>query len=412
MTRVLFVGDMAWTGFGTVTMDLGRALLDRGEDVRFISLNESGDDVPPEPFGSRTALIGTASGWLGLEDPALTSQRLEGMFTGSLFEDGWTPEAAILLGDPASLFLSPVLGFLPDGFPAFHYVPIEGIAIPPRWGELWTNTKPVALCEFGAEQIEHITGTRPPVVYHGVDTSVFHAPSASRPLTLRTDRELIIARSRAEARKALGWPADEIILFRADRLMPRKMYGSLLRAVAPVIAKHQKVRLVLHMASFDQGGDFRDLRSHFPPFVQERMNLTDFHDRYGSVQREVLALMYAASDLYVGTGAEGWGLCYAESLACGTPALGIRYSAVPEVIGPAGETVPVGALVDNVYGYYWARPNEAAFTEALERLISDIGHLRVLGTKGPYHVEQFTWARAAEQFGTMIAAALPQEVAA
>ncbi len=34
MTRILFFGDLAATGFGTVTMDLGRALLDRGEDVR------------------------------------------------------------------------------------------------------------------------------------------------------------------------------------------------------------------------------------------------------------------------------------------------------------------------------------------------------------------------------------------
>jgi glycosyltransferase involved in cell wall biosynthesis len=205
---------------------------------------------------------------------------------------------------------------------------------------------------------------------------------------------------------------DEVILFRADRLMPRKMYASLLRAVAPVLAKRPKVRLICHMSTLDQGGDFRDLRSHFPPAVQERMNVTDFHDKYGGVQREVLALMYAAADLYVGTGAEGWGLCYAESLACGTPALGIRFSAVPEVIGPAGETVPVGALIDNIYGYFWARPDEQQYTLALDKLVSDIAHLRVLGMKGPYHVEQFTWARAAEQFSELISAAVRQEVAA
>ena len=40
MTRVLFLGDLAGTGFGTVTRDLGRELLARGLDVRFMSLNE------------------------------------------------------------------------------------------------------------------------------------------------------------------------------------------------------------------------------------------------------------------------------------------------------------------------------------------------------------------------------------
>ena len=63
MTRLLFAGDLAQTGFGTVTIDLGRALLGLGVDVRFLSLNETGV-VPPEPFASRTALLGQPGGWL------------------------------------------------------------------------------------------------------------------------------------------------------------------------------------------------------------------------------------------------------------------------------------------------------------------------------------------------------------
>ena len=51
--RVLFFGDMASTGFGSVTTDLGRQMLDQGADVRFVSQNDTGDDLP-EPFRSRT----------------------------------------------------------------------------------------------------------------------------------------------------------------------------------------------------------------------------------------------------------------------------------------------------------------------------------------------------------------------
>src|SRR5258706_10065572 len=135
MTRLLFLGDMARTGFGTVTFDLGRALLDLGVDVRFCSLSETPDELP-EPFASRSALLGTPGGWLDPTNPE-TVGRLEGMFTGSLFEDGWTPDIGLVTGDIGSLKISPVMGFIPDGFPILHYVPIEGVGLPPAWAEVW-----------------------------------------------------------------------------------------------------------------------------------------------------------------------------------------------------------------------------------------------------------------------------------
>ena len=128
MSRILFLGDSAGTGFGTVTKDLGTALLALGEDVRFMSLNEQPKAELEEPFAGRTAILDNPNGWLGIHaDPevvARTVARLEGMFTGALFDDGWTPEAGVILGDVASLKMSPVPGFIPDGFPIFHYVPV------------------------------------------------------------------------------------------------------------------------------------------------------------------------------------------------------------------------------------------------------------------------------------------------
>jgi hypothetical protein len=50
--KLLFFGDLAATGFGTVTADLGRALIEQGVDVRFVSQNEFGE-LPP-PFDTRT----------------------------------------------------------------------------------------------------------------------------------------------------------------------------------------------------------------------------------------------------------------------------------------------------------------------------------------------------------------------
>ena len=116
------------------------------------------------------------------------------------------------------------------------------------------------------------------------------------------------------------------------------------------------------------------------------------------------------ADLYVGAGGEGFGLTYAEALACGVPALGIDFSAVPEVIGPAGMVVPIGGLIDSEFSCLWARPDEKAYTQAAEMLMTRHSRRRELGRLGPAHVaKSFSWATAAEQFSAIVS---PREVVA
>ena len=402
MTRLLFLGDLARTGFGTVTMDLGRALLDLGIDVRFCSLSETPGDLP-EPFASRTALLNRSDGWLGMLDDngepnVELSRRLEGMFTGSLFEDGWTPDVGLVTGDIGSLKISPVLAFIPDAFPILHYVPIEGVGLPPSWAAIWNRVQPVAMSQFGAEQIAKVTGHRPPMIYHGVDP-LFHPASVENPI--RVDGKRL--RSREACRAFFGGDPDDIWLLRTDRHMPRKAYGSLLRAIAPVLRAHPNVKLILHCRTLDGGGDMRDEISKYPR-ESRQIVMTGFMDPpLGGLDRDALAALYNAADLYVSVSAEGFGLTIAEALACGVPAVGMDYSSVPEVIGPAGITVPIAGLIDNIYSYFWARVDEPRFGAAVEDLIRDIAKRRLLGAKGPRHIEaNFTWSNAARQFLPLI----------
>jgi len=397
--RLLILGDSAGTGFGTVTSDLGRALLARDVDVRFISLNEQPDGELSEPFAGRTAVIGNRDGWLGMADHAQTRERLGRMFTGGLFEDGWTPETAIVIGDVGSLKISPLLQFLPERFPAVHYVPIEGVGLPPAWAGLWRRLPPVAMSHFGADQIAALGLPRPPVIYHGVDTEAFYPVSDRRPIVLRGTNTLHVLKTKADCKRFVGLDPDRITLFRADRHMPRKNYASLLRALAPVLAAHQNVDLLWHCRTMDQGGDLDDERSKYPLPIAERMMSTGFHDRYGGVDRKLLNTLYNAADVYVSVSAEGFGLTIAESLACGVPAVGMDYSAVPEVIGQAGIAVPIAHLTDNIYSHFWATVDEVAFGRAVDSLVRSRGARRDLGSKGPIHVgANFTWAKAADAF--------------
>jgi glycosyltransferase involved in cell wall biosynthesis len=400
--KLLLIGDLAPTGFGTVTMELGRALLARGIDCRFLSLNELGE--LPEPFASRTAAMG--EGWLSLKGKraaVLASKRINSLFTGGLFEDGWAPESAVIIGDAGSLLGNPILAICPQGFPLWHYVPIEGIAIPPAWLSIWATARPVAMCEFGAGEIETLTGVRPPVVYHGVDTDVFHAVSPFRPVVANGK----VLRSKAECRAMFGGDPARTWLLRTDRYMPRKAYPSLLRSVMPVLAKHPDVDLVIHCRPRDEGGDLRVELSKYG----ELANQVLLTGQGGRLPREGLVALYNAADLYVSTSAEGFGLTIAEALACGIPAVGLDYSSVPEVIGSAGTVVPVGSLLDNPYSYFWALPAERAYTEAVEYLVTHKHRREQLGMLGSMRVKSnFQWARAAEQFEGLLTAA--EEVAA
>lgn len=412
--RVLFLGDTAGTGFGTVTRDLALAMVKRGMDVRVLSMNEDAgftiDPAWPSELKPRTVLLGLDDGWAGGitsgKQAAGVLAKAIGIFAGTTIP-GWRPEVVLIVGDHASMEMSPwAKELLPPDMPAYGYTPIEGVHLPPSWSKLWERIHPIAMTHFGAKEIQRVTGVLPPVVYHGIDPESFWEVSPQRPLVLNMKggrtHSLV---SKHACREFLGWPTNATILFRADRLMPRKTYPALLRQVAPVLARHKDVVLFLHCGTIDQGGNLHHEVSHYPEFVRERIGSTGFHDAQGGVPRPVLMAMYNAADLYVTSSAEGFGLTVAESLACGTPAVALDYSSLPEVVGPAGILVKEYALVDNVYSYFWATPTGRGFEDAVERLVLDPTERRRLGKLGPGHVARFDWAVAAEQMEAILSGA-------
>lgn len=397
MTRIMFLGDLAGTGFGTVTQDLGRALLDIGHDVRFVSQNEIGDI--PEPFGSRTFQVNDRDGWLALQ----RGGGVVGLLDGSVWADEWAPEAAILLGDffaaRSVVEASDATRAAFRSIPVLHYVPVEGVDLPLAWRSTWEIVHPVAMSRFGAEQVERVTGSAPPMVYHGVDTDVFRPVSPERPLYMGE----IKLRTKEDCKRFFGGDPRQRWILRTDRHMPRKRYPSLLRSVAPVLAQRPDVFMVMHCRSDDQGGHLPDTISKYPPAIAGRMLNTGFHDQAGGASRDILVALYNAADVYASVSAEGFGLTIAEAVACGTPAVGIDYSAVPEVIGPAGIVVPIAGLVDNEYDHFWAAADEPRFGHAVASLLDDSSLRKRLGQEGPRHVrETFQWSRAAIEMSAAI----------
>lgn len=404
---------MAATGFGTVTIDLGRRLLDRGHDVRFISQNEVG--ILPEPFASRTLDVSTyeyaamdndadhKGGIVGMSDviPTLFSDDPSGLSLASGEKWGnWKAEAVILLGDFYGVKV--MTHRLLDYFaivPTFHYVPIEGHGLPPKWNEIWRVIQPVAMSKFGQEQIGIVTGKVPPLAYHGVDSEAFRPLTPEAPLILGDGPSKVVLGSRERCKMFYFANPRAKVIFRADRNMPRKNYAALIRAMVPVLESHEDAVLAIHCRVWDQGGDLMDLTSKLPAELRERVMMPNL----GAIPRGALVGLYNAADVYVSSSAEGFGLTIAEALACGVPAVGIDYSAVPEVIGPGGRAVPVASIVDNEYAHFWAKPDERALGDAVAYFLDHPARAREAGVAGMRHVRQsFTWDAAADVFAQLI----------
>jgi glycosyltransferase involved in cell wall biosynthesis len=80
---------------------------------------------------------------------------------------------------------------------------------------------------------------------------------------------------------------------------------------------------------------------------------------------------------------EGFGLPVLEALACGAPTLTTGATAMPEVAGDAGLTVPAD--------------DEDALADAIARLVDDSGLRRRLSEGGAAQARRFTWQRCAAE---------------
>lgn len=104
----------------------------------------------------------------------------------------------------------------------------------------------------------------------------------------------------------------------------------------------------------------------------------------GYAEREDLPALYAAAEAFVFTTLyEGFGMPLVESMACGTPTLTSKLSAMPEVVGDAGLTVEPTSV--------------EAIAQGMERLLTDSGLRESLRSRGLERAKAFTWPDAARK---------------
>ena len=238
----------------------------------------------------------------------------------------------------------------------------------------------VAAGRYPAAEGERAAGGPLPVtiVPPGVD------PAAFRPLD---------PAERAAARRRLGLPVSALLVLGLSRLVPRKGFDVLLRAVGRLAPT--RPRLVVAI-----GGSGRD-RERLERVARAARAPSRF---LGRVPDADLAALYGCADVFAAPcrdrwsrlEQEGFGIVFLEAAAAGTPAVAGRSGGSHE------------AVVDGVTGLVVDRPGEtAAVADALAALLDDPARRAAMGAAARRRAEdEFAYDLLAPRLRDALAAAV------
>ena len=394
MSKVLVIADAGChTGFARVTHSIGdRLVTDYGHDISVLATNHRGDYWPTPMKLYRPNSL----------DPRDIYGRTRIIEMLAMVE----PDVVLILND-ATIILNLLFDnqydkdrYLLRYRPLLTYIPVDGYNRPPAWAETLTKvSNVVAMSRFGQEAFP---GSQ--LVFHGVDTKVFHPVSAKNPITVSSGK---VCTTKRECKEAFGYDPDGFMVLRVDKNSGRKDFAATWKALVPVMKRHKDINV--HFHTVGNGGDSGmviDALLSREPDIQPRFSLPDLHTSYIGWPEADLVALYNAADLFVTTSrGEGFGLTIAESLACGVPVIAQNVSAIPEVVGPGGILLEPERLITVPSGQDLWLPNIEAFSEAIEHLYTAGGVRRKLGAAGREHVTtSFSWDVAAARFDHYISA--------
>lgn len=193
----------------------------------------------------------------------------------------------------------------------------------------------------------------------GIDTSIFSPPD-----------------SKKAVRSRIGIPEDVMMFLTVRRLVPRMGLPFLIDAIAPLIERHQNIRLYI----VGEGPLYNALDAQI-----HRLNLQDNVILTGRVRQIDLPLWYQSADCFIlSTRAyEGLGIATLEALSSGVPVLGT----------PVGATEEILNKVDSRLLFKSAEIKD--IRKGIEWFLNEGSTIDFLSTRGRALVEsKYTWENA------------------
>lgn len=212
-----------------------------------------------------------------------------------------------------------------------------------------------------------------------------------------TDIERMGSIARKEARQELGIPAEAKVVLYVGRFDPRKGIETLVRAIAQSRWQgNADLRLII--AGGFRPGQSDGLECDRIKGIVRELGLDWITVFPGRLTDAELPSYYAAANVcVVPSHYEPFGLVAIEAMACGTPVIaskvgGLQFTVIPEV---------TGLLVPP--------QDEAAFAQAIDRILSNPAWAEQLGEIGQQRVEiAMSWESVARRLNSVYSKLLPQ----
>ena len=330
------------TGYATVTREIIRRLCERGHEVYVLGWDYNGEDFQHEEGWTmvHSGISGFGSERLNASTNSPTAldvalQRIKPDVYVSLI-DPWYISHAVASTNRAKV-------------PYLAYMPIDGYPVSREWADILKLLHtPVWMSNFGREKfnefvdtwksegtgllemrdpvLDRYEGIETPVIYHGVDTSVFKPHS-------KEDGDGL--------KKRLGITHWDTVFLSVGRNCNRKQQPRLIEAFGKMLEQHpdpDSVGLIIHCGdptdSFNMGGWNLPNLIHMQG-LHRNVTFSDMSSNpLMGLSREDLALLYSMCDVHVlATGGEGFGIPTVEAMACGLPVILPDNSTGPELIG-------------------------------------------------------------------------------
>lgn len=206
------------------------------------------------------------------------------------------------------------------------------------------------------------------VVHPGVDAARFRPAEAS-------------ARAEVRARYGLG---EAPVILSIARMVPRKGFDLLIRAMARVLARRPDARLVLG----GEGPEEPGLR-----VLARTLNVEHAVLFIGRIPGEALVAHYGMADVFAMPSrqgprdVEGFGIVLVEAGACEVPVVATRTGGI------------VDAVADGVTGLLVAQEDEAALAAAILRLLDDPAEAARMGARARERIlAGLTWEATGDRF--------------
>jgi len=189
-------------------------------------------------------------------------------------------------------------------------------------------------------------------------------------------------RERERVRDAYDLGEGPTLLF-VGTVMPRKGVTDLVRAVGELADREGWESVDLLVAGED------DLDGAYVAEVRETAQEVEIADSTafpGFVPETDLAPLYAAADVCVVPSLEeGFGMTAVEALAAGTPVIGTRVGAIPEIVD------------DGVHGYVVDPGDPAALAGAIDRVVRTLAETDDVMSVARQRASEYSWKSVGEQ---------------